>query len=95
MKIDFTWHHADRSEAIEDLLYHKLEKLERHGDHIHHIHVIFEHDKKEHTVKAIVHYYGKEIHAHDVNVDMYKAIDQMAHKLIRQVEEYKEKMRGH
>lgn len=95
MKIDFTWRHADKSEAIEDLLYKKLEKLERHCDHIHSIHVTFEHNKQEHLVKAIVHYYGKEIHAHDTSTDMYKAIDHMTHKLIRQIEEYKERMNGH
>lgn len=94
MNISFTWHHADRTESVEDLLHHKLEKLERHADHINTVHVTFEHHKQEYTVKATAHMHGKDIHAHDTNIDMYKAIDNMTHKFIRQVEEHKEKIQG-
>jgi putative sigma-54 modulation protein len=96
MNINYTWRNATKSESIEDLLHKKLEKLERHFDKVSQIHVIFEtHGKQEHTAKATVHLPGIEINAHATDEDMYKAVDAMAHKLIRQVESHKDKINSH
>lgn len=95
MNINYTWRNATKSEAIEDLLNKKLEKLERHVDKVSQIHVIFETHGKEHTAKAVVHLPGIDINAHASEDDMYKAADAMTHKLIRQVEAHKTKQMDH
>lgn len=95
MKIDFTWRHGDKSAAIEELLCMKLEKLERHADDVAHVQVTFEYNKQDYTVKIMAHAYGKDIQAHATHFDVYTAMDEVAHKLIRQVEEYKERQKAH
>ena len=96
MNINYTWRKADRSDAIEDLLDEKLEKLEKHSDHVDEIHVVFEtHGKQEHSVKITAHLHGTEINAHASAEDMYKAVDDVAHKLITQVEKFKSKIIDH
>lgn len=96
MNITFTWRSMAKSEALEELLTDKLEKLERHADHVNEIHVIFEmHNKHEYSVNATAHLPGVDLNAHAKEDDMYKAIDHMTHNLIRQVEERKKKMQSH
>lgn len=96
MNITFTWRNMPKSEAMEELLEDKLDKLERHDDHVTEIHVILEmHNKHEYSVKATAHLPGADINAHAKEDDMYKAIDHMTHSLIRQVETRKEKMKDH
>lgn len=95
MNINYTWRNATKSEAIEDLLQKKLEKLDRHFDKVTQVHVIFESHNKDHTVKATVHLPGVDINAHATAEDMYKAADEMTHKLIRQVEAHKAKKIDH
>lgn len=96
MNINYTWRNATKSEAIEDLVEKKLEKLERHFDKAGQIHITFEnHGKQEHTAKATVHLLGVEINAHATEDDMYKAVDSMTHKLVRQIEAHKSKLNDH
>ena len=96
MNINYTWRKADKSEVIENLLDEKLDKLEKHADHVTQIHVIFEtHGKQEHSVKITAHLPGIDINAHACAEDMYKAVDEVAHKLIHQVEKHKSKVIDH
>lgn len=95
MNINYTWRNATKSDAIEDLLNKKLDKLNKHADHVNQIHIIFETDGKEHTAKAVAHLHGLEINAHATEADMYKAADEMTHKLIRQVEDHKLRQMSH
>jgi putative sigma-54 modulation protein len=53
------------------------------------------HGKLEHSVKATAHLAGIEIHAHATEEDMYKAIDALVHKLMRQIESHKAKLMEH
>ncbi len=96
MNIKYTWRNAAKSDAVEELLEKKLEKLDKHEDHVSEIHVVLESiNKQEHTVKANAHLKGIEISAHATAENMYKAIDDMAHKLVRQIESHKTKHMEH
>ncbi len=96
MNIKYIWRNTAHSESIEDLITKKLEKLEKHDDHVTDIQITLETiNKQEHAVKASLHMHHTEIHAHATEVDMYKAIDDMIHKLIRQVETQKAKAMEH
>lgn len=96
MNIHYTWRDALKSEAIEELLQKKLEKLDKHEDHVTQVHVTFESQgKQEHSVKVSAHLPGIEVNAHATDTDMYKAVDAVVHKLLRQVEAYKTKKMDH
>ena len=95
MNITYTWRNTDKAESIETLVTKKLEKITKHFDKIHQIQITFESVKQEHTAKATLHLPGEEIHAHASHEDMYKAIDDMLHKLMRQIDTYKEKLKNH
>lgn len=96
MNIKYIWRNTVQSESIEDLMTKKLEKLEKHADHVTEVQVTLETiNKQEHTVKASLHIHHTEIHAHATATDMYKAIDDMVHKVIRQVETHKAKSMEH
>ena len=96
MNINYTWRKADRSEVIENLLDEKLSKLEKHSDHVTQIHVVFEtHGKQEHSVKITAHLPGIDINAHASAEDMYKAVEEVAPKLIHQIEKHKSKQMDH
>lgn len=96
MNINYTWRNTLKSDSIEELTTKKLNKLERHFDHVKQIHVILETvNKLEHTAKASTHLAGIDISAHASAEDMYKAIDAMVHKLIRQIESHKAKLAEH
>ena len=95
MNITYTWRNTDKADAIEDLVTKKLEKITKHFDKINQIQITFETVKQNHTAKAALHLPGEEINAHATHDDMYKAIDDMMHKLMRQVDTYKEKLKSH
>ena len=81
---------------LKIILDEKLNKLEKHSDHVSQIHVVFEtHGKQEHSIKITAHLAGAEINAHASAEDMYKAVDEVAHKLIHQVEKHKSKTTDH
>ena len=96
MNIIYTWLHSEKTEAAEALTSKKLAKLEQHCDRITSIEVTFTLvNKGEHEAKACVHMPGTEINAHAAHKDLYKAIDDLTAKLLRQVDDHKRKIKGH
>jgi putative sigma-54 modulation protein len=95
MQYSVTGHHVDVSPAMREYLGQKLEKLERHFDHLTDIHCIFTVEKLRHKAEATIHLTGGTVHASAVNDDMYAAIDSLIDKLDRQVKKHKEKMTDH
>lgn len=94
MNINYTWRHAEKTDAIEELTTKKLAKLERHCEKAASIHVTFDMiNKQEHEAKASLHLPGAEINASAQDKDMYKAVDDLVGKLLRQVDEYKDKVK--
>ena len=45
MRIDVTGHHVDISPALREYVENKFHKLERHFDHINHVHVVLNVEK--------------------------------------------------
>jgi putative sigma-54 modulation protein len=96
MNISYTWRNTEKTDAVEELTSKKLTKLERHFDKALSIHVTFDMPNKQlHQAKATLHVPGSEINACSEDKDMYKAIDSLITKLLRQVDEYKQKMKEH
>jgi putative sigma-54 modulation protein len=95
MNLNLTGVHLDITPAIRAYVMKKLDRVNRHFDHVIDVNVVLAVDKLQHKVEANVHVRGQEIHAEAIEADMYAAIDALADKLNRQVLKYKEKMSAH
>jgi putative sigma-54 modulation protein len=95
MNLNLTGVHLDVTPAIRAYVVSKLERVNRHFDHVIDVNVVLSVDKLRQKIEANVHVRGKDIHAEAVEPDMYAAIDCLADKLNRQVLKYKEKQSEH
>jgi len=95
MNLNLTGVHLEITPAIRAYVLSKLERVNRHFDHVIDVNVVLSVDKLRKKVEANVHVRGKDIHAEAIDPDMYAAIDMLADKLDRQVLKYKEKISAH
>lgn len=95
MNLNLTGVHLDITPPIRAYVVSKLERVNRHFDHVIDVNVVLSVDKLRQKVEANLHVRGKDLHAESVDQDMYAAIDSLADKLDRQVLKYKEKLSAH
>ena len=95
MNLHLTGHHLEITPAIRAYVVSKLERINRHFDHVIDVSVVLSVDKLQQKVEANVHLRGKDIRAESVDEDMYAAIDALADKLDRQVVKHKELLKDH
>lgn len=95
MQISVTGRHLDITDSLRNYVNEKMEKLERHFDHVTNVHVILGLEKVLKKAEATVHISGADIFADATNEDMYAAIDSLIDKLDRQVIKHKEKTKNH
>ena len=91
MNLHLTGHHVDITPAIRDYVISKLERVNRHFDHVIEVNVIMTVEKLDQKIEANVHLSGKDIHVQANDGDMYAAIDTLADNLDRQILKYKDK----
>jgi putative sigma-54 modulation protein len=95
MQINLTGRHIDITDSLRDYVTSKMERIERHFDHVTNIHVILDVEKLRQKAEASFHISGHDIFAEAENEDMYAAIDSLVDKLDRQLLKHKEKMKDH
>ena len=95
MKLDLTGHHVEINDTLRSYVQNKLERLERHFDHVTGIHVVLTVAKLEHRAEATLNVSRATLFADAVESDMYAAIDGLVDKLDRQVKKHKEKLSNH
>ncbi len=95
MQIDLTGHHVDITPALREYVDSKLQRLQRHFDHVTDTHVVLSVEKVRHKAEATLQLSGATVHADAVDEDMYAAIDALADKLDRQLMRHKEKASDH
>lgn len=95
MQISVTGHHVDVTDSLRNYTNEKLDKLERHFDHVTDVHVILSVEKTRHKAEATVNISGGKLFADATKDDMYAAIDGMTDKLDRQIRKHKEKITDH
>jgi putative sigma-54 modulation protein len=95
MQINVTGHHVDITPALRDYVTGKMDRLERHFDHVTDVHVILSVEKLRHKAEATMHLSGNSVYADATEDDMYAAIDGLVDKLDRQVKRHKEKITDH
>jgi putative sigma-54 modulation protein len=91
MQLNITGHHVDLTDSLKDYASEKLQKLERHFDHISNVQVTLSVQKQRQIAEASFHISGADLHARAENEDMYAAIDLLIDKLDRQILKHKEK----
>ncbi|WP_367105789.1 ribosome-associated translation inhibitor RaiA [uncultured Psychrobacter sp.] len=94
MNVSISGHHISVTDAMDTAVREKMTKIERHFDQIQSVQVILSLDnsnsgKKSHKAEAIMRVSGQEMFVQAFEDDMYKAINEMADKLDRQVRKYK------
>ncbi len=95
MQISLTGHHVDITEALRSYVDSKLERLERHFDHVAKVHVVLSVEKLRQKAEATLHVNGADIFADCVEEDMYAAIDGLVDKVDRQLKKHKERNTNH
>lgn len=95
MQINITGHHIDLTDALRSYVTEKLEKIERHFDHVTNVHVILTVEKQSQKAEANVHVSGADLFAQHESEDMYASIDGLVDKLDRQIVKHKEKISDH
>jgi putative sigma-54 modulation protein len=95
MQLNITGHHIDITDALRNYVSGKLERLERHFDHVTVIHCVLTVEKLRHRAEATVNITGGQLFADATEADMYAAIDALVDKLDRQIRKHKEKVTDH
>ena len=95
MQINLSGHHVDITTPLREYVNSKMERLERHFDHVTDIHVVLGVEKLRHKAEATMHISGGTIFADAVEENMYAAIDALVDKLDRQLKKHKEKVTNH
>jgi putative sigma-54 modulation protein len=92
MNLSVSGHHLEVTPAIRTYVQTKLERVNRHFDHVIDAHVILTVEKLMQKAEVTLHVRGKDLHCESEQEDLYAAIDLLADKLDRQVLRYKDKM---
>ncbi|WP_217543304.1 ribosome hibernation promoting factor [Vibrio metschnikovii] len=95
MQINIQGHHIDLTDAMQDYIHSKFQKLERFFEHINTTQVILRVEKLRQIAEATLHVNQGEIHATADDENMYAAIDSLVDKLSRQLNKHKEKLSSH
>ena len=95
MQVKMTGHHVDITDALREYVNNKMERLERHFDHIVDVQVTLTVEKNRHRAEATINLSGGQIHAESEEEQMYAAVDLLVDKLDRQVLRHKEKLTNH
>lgn len=95
MQINITGHHVDLTDALNEYVNNKFQKLERFFEHINNCHVVLRVEKVQQIAEATLHVNQGEIHASSQNENMYASIDDLVDKLARQLSKHKEKLSSH
>jgi putative sigma-54 modulation protein len=99
MQVSISGHQLDVTEALKHYVEEKLERIERHAEHITKIDITLTVEKQRQKAEGNAHVAGADVHASAEHSDMYAAIDALADKLDRQLVKHREKtisrMHGH
>jgi putative sigma-54 modulation protein len=95
MNLHITGHHVAVTDSLRAYVVSKLDRVNRHFDHVIDVNVVMSVEKLRQKVEANVHVSGREIHAASEGENLYAAIDELADRLDRQVVRHKERLQVH
>lgn len=95
MNLSVRGHHVEITPAIREYVTGKMQRINRHFDHVIDVDVILTVEKLKQKAEVNVHVSGKDIYAECDDENMYAAIDMLVDKLDRQILKHKRKVREH
>ena len=95
MQINLSGHHLNITTALRSYVATKLQRIERHFDHVITAHVVLTVEKERKKAEATIHVNRANLFADAEHTDMYAAIDKLIDRLDRQVKKHKEKLSDH
>ena len=96
MQLTISGHQIDLTDSMKHYIGEKMQRIERHFDHVNSIDVVLHVDKKNHHMaEATISAKGVTLHAHADSSNMYASIDSLTDKLDSQVRKHKEKSTDH
>ena len=91
--IKFSGHGVGVTQGLHDFTTEKFARVQKHAANATSIQVFFNVNKLSQEAEATLHIPGAEIFASAESDDMYKTIDLLVGKIIRQLDKHKEKSR--
>lgn len=95
MQVTLSGQHFEIDEGTRRYLTAKLQRLERHSDHVTHVHVVLKSGRQSRYAEATLHVSGRHLYADASGSGMHAAIDALIDKLDRQLLRHKEKLADH
>lgn len=87
--------HLQISDAINNYVFEKVEKLERLSPRLIHLHIVLEVQKLEHRVDVVMRFDNFKVKGSGASENMYAAIDQAFDRLQAQVKKHRERIHEH
>ncbi len=95
MQIEISGQHVELTDALRSYINKKIDKLASHLQGITSVHVMLKIEKHLQIAEGQVSFPGNHIHADAESEDMYKTIDLLTDKLVKQLTKHKEKITDH
>ncbi|MFH1777854.1 MAG: ribosome-associated translation inhibitor RaiA [Candidatus Omnitrophota bacterium] len=95
MQLTITARHFDVTDAINKHIREKIQKLDKYALKILQAHVILDIQKYRHIAEITISAKKLKLTATSNAGDMYSAIDQMIHNLLKQLRRHKDKIKNH
>ncbi|NND81270.1 MAG: ribosome-associated translation inhibitor RaiA [Gammaproteobacteria bacterium] len=95
MQLTISGHQIDLTDSMKNYIGEKMQRIERHFDHLNSIDVVLHVEKIHHKAEATVNAKGITLHAHADSDNMYASIDTLTDRLDSQVRKHKEKLTDH
>ncbi len=87
--IQISGHGIEITPTLHDFIHKKFEHVKKHSAQITNIHIFLNVSKLTQAAETTIHIPGHEIYANAKSEDMYKTIDLLVDKAIRQLEKHK------
>ncbi|MCK4871506.1 MAG: ribosome-associated translation inhibitor RaiA [Phycisphaerales bacterium] len=96
MRIDVSARHMELTDAIGEYADRKAQRLTKYFDRIQLIEIILDQDDREFVAETQVHVEHHEpFMAKTSGMDIYGCIDDVLDKAVRQISEYKDRLKDH
>lgn len=95
MQLTISGHQIDLTDSMKNYITEKMQRIERHFDHLNSIDVVLHVEKIHHKAEATLNAKGITMHAQADSDNMYSSIDELTNKLDTQVRKHKEKQTDH
>lgn len=92
MNVQITGQRMDVTPAIREYVESKLERIDRHFDHVIDAKVVLSVEPLRHRAEITIRVPGKDLHCESVQENLYASIDLLIDKADRKVIDYKRKL---